>query len=329
MSKGKLKFFLIFIGDCLMFYVSLIIVLFFRYGIAYKGYLLAHTIPFLIVLCLLALIFYITDLYSDRFIKHGTETWRVFFYSICTSLIISILCFYIFGNFFKLTPKTNLLLFWLIFFFLDYVWRFYFGQLIIKKGWQKHILFIGNSAYIQELVDVTQNNPAFGYDAKTISEKFLFIENFESLKKEIDKNKIGTVIIDTKIKNRANNIKSIYKLIPFGIEIIDSRKFYEKIFNKISLEDIDEEWLIENITTGNYVFSFLKRCFDLFFSIILFFVTLPIFILTSVLVKISSKGPIIFKQLRAGKNDKSFVLYKFRTKQDKTAHFGQRTMMVV
>ncbi len=51
-----------------------------------------------------------------------------------------------------------------------------------------------------------------------------------------------------------------------------------------------------------------KRMFDLFFSLIGIIITIPIFILVSIMIKLTSKGPIIFKQERVGKKKKN-ILY--------------------
>lgn len=57
----------------------------------------------------------------------------------------------------------------------------------------------------------------------------------------------------------------------------------------------------------------MKRIMDLIFSVILFIVLVPIFIIISIIIKIDSKGPIIFNQRRIGKNGVEFLIYKFRT----------------
>ena len=57
----------------------------------------------------------------------------------------------------------------------------------------------------------------------------------------------------------------------------------------------------------------IKRIFDFmssFFFLLFFF---PFFLLLSILIKIDSKGPIFFTQIRVGKNNKDFLLLKFRT----------------
>ncbi len=66
----------------------------------------------------------------------------------------------------------------------------------------------------------------------------------------------------------------------------------------------------------------LKEIFDKLFSAISLVLFLPLMIIIGLLVKISSEGPIIFKQERVGKNGKIFQIYKFRTMRHKTQRKG-------
>lgn len=56
-----------------------------------------------------------------------------------------------------------------------------------------------------------------------------------------------------------------------------------------------------------------KRLFDIFLSILLIIVLCPIFLTIGILVKITSQGPVIFKQKRTGYQEKVFTIWKFRT----------------
>ena len=60
-------------------------------------------------------------------------------------------------------------------------------------------------------------------------------------------------------------------------------------------------------------FNKLKRVIDIIISILGIILLFPIFLITSILIKLESEGPVIFKQLRAGKNSKPFYIYKFRS----------------
>ncbi|WP_029322972.1 sugar transferase [Butyrivibrio sp. AE3004] len=57
----------------------------------------------------------------------------------------------------------------------------------------------------------------------------------------------------------------------------------------------------------------LKRVFDIVFSIVGIVVTSPIMILTAIAIKLDSPGPVIFKQVRVGKNGRHFKIWKFRS----------------
>lgn len=57
----------------------------------------------------------------------------------------------------------------------------------------------------------------------------------------------------------------------------------------------------------------LKRFFDLFFSVLGLLVLLPFFVLIALWIKLDSKGPVFYRQVRVGKNNRDFRLFKFRS----------------
>ena len=57
----------------------------------------------------------------------------------------------------------------------------------------------------------------------------------------------------------------------------------------------------------------LTRFFDLILSLMGLLITVPILFLITILIKISSSGPVFYKQVRVGKNNKDFKIFKFRT----------------
>lgn len=58
---------------------------------------------------------------------------------------------------------------------------------------------------------------------------------------------------------------------------------------------------------------FVKRIFDIILSLIGIIILLPIYLIIAIAIKLDSKGPILFKQVRVGKDRKNFTIYKFRT----------------
>ena len=60
---------------------------------------------------------------------------------------------------------------------------------------------------------------------------------------------------------------------------------------------------------------FLKRAFDIIVSLvcIVVFTVIPVFIVVPIVIRMTSRGPALFRQTRVGKDGKTFVMYKFRT----------------
>jgi sugar transferase (PEP-CTERM system associated) len=99
-----------------------------------------------------------------------------------------------------------------------------------------------------------------------------------------------------------------------GIIIEDATSFYEKITGKILVENLRPSWII--FADGfhkNNVNRAIKRVIDIVLAVIGVCGSFPLVILTSILVKLDSCGPVFFKQERVGENGRHFTLVKFRT----------------
>ena len=99
-----------------------------------------------------------------------------------------------------------------------------------------------------------------------------------------------------------------------GIEVIDLHTFYENFKGKILLEGLRPSWLIYSQGfKRTRLTKLIKRIFDILLSITGLILTLPVSIITALLIKLESKGPIIYKQERVGEDGRIFKLFKFRS----------------
>ena len=112
--------------------------------------------------------------------------------------------------------------------------------------------------------------------------------------------------------------ESLLSLIDLCNRACASVKLNSQLFDilpkKVQLESYANVPVIEVSPRMNGNIGFLlKRIFDVVFSIIGLIFLSPILLLISVAIKISSKGPVLYKQIRIGKNGKPFMFYKFRS----------------
>jgi len=99
-----------------------------------------------------------------------------------------------------------------------------------------------------------------------------------------------------------------------GIDIDDGITFYEAITGKILVENVNPAWLIFSkgfkISRLCYLF---KRTKDILLAVFGLTISLPITIITAILIKIESPGPVFYTQERVGERGDIFKVIKFRS----------------
>ena len=78
-------------------------------------------------------------------------------------------------------------------------------------------------------------------------------------------------------------------------------------------EEILSSLEIDRILERKKMQLIFKRIFDIIFSLLGLIILSPFFLLIAVVIKLDSKGPVFFRQVRVGKNGKEFKIFKFRT----------------
>ncbi len=99
-----------------------------------------------------------------------------------------------------------------------------------------------------------------------------------------------------------------------GITVEEGETFRERATGKIPLDHLKPSWMVfsdgfKSLRSR----KILKRFFDITLSAFVFIVAVPIMVIAAIIIKLESKGPVIFKQERVGENSKLFDIYKFRS----------------
>lgn len=314
-TGDKIKKLLILAGDILAFYLSLFLMLVLRYGSEFGRFIDKHFFPFTIIFVLWLWVFYASGLYDSKRLRNNIDFLKTLWLAIVVSAVLAMLFFY-FVPYFGITPKTNLFIFFVIFTVLEIIWRRSFNKFTVSFQSKTKIALVGSSRAAEEISSFVKENPQLGYELTVwLKNK----EDFSSLKKIGDweklanKNSVDLIVIPRYFKNEPETAKIFYKFLTFGVEIMDLPAFYEIIFQKIPLEEINEEWFLNDIVEKEKFYDNFKRWLEFAFAFSLGIILLPLEILITILVKITSAGPVIYKQVRVGENGEEFVLYKFRT----------------
>src|SRR5262249_20391505 len=99
-----------------------------------------------------------------------------------------------------------------------------------------------------------------------------------------------------------------------GIRVEDATTTYERVTGKILIDDLRPSWLI--FSDGfrvSRVSRLMNRTIDLTLALAMALITLPLIVLTALLVWIDDGQPVLYRQERVGENGRTFVLSKFRS----------------
>ncbi|HOE43859.1 MAG TPA: TIGR03013 family PEP-CTERM/XrtA system glycosyltransferase, partial [Rhodoferax sp.] len=109
-----------------------------------------------------------------------------------------------------------------------------------------------------------------------------------------------------------------------GVRVMDIATHFERTLGQIRLESVSAGWLIFGDGFGSgWVRSIVKRAFDIVCSAVLLLLTLPVMLVTAILIVLESGFPVLYFQERVGLNGRLFNVVKFRSMRSDAEKDGQ------
>jgi len=197
---------------------------------------------------------------------------------------------------------------------------------IRRKGMNlKHVILVGYSRATEEYIDRIKQNPQWGYlirgvlddnvEAGTMYKGIKVIGRIENLMVILPQNRLDEIAITLGLNEyyKLEHIVSLCeksgvhtKFIPDYNNIIPTKPYTEDL---LGLPVIN----IRHVPLSNTFNMMVKRIVDIIGSIILVVLLAPLLLIISIMVKLTSPGPLIFKQERVGLHNRHFSMYKFRS----------------
>ena len=201
-----------------------------------------------------------------------------------------------------------------------------FLRSIRKNGYnQKHILLVGYSKAAEQYIDRIKQNPQWGYNVRGILDDNIargtmykgvkVIGSVGNLSYILPENKLDEIAITLGLEEYYKLEKIVAECEKSGVHT----KFIPDYGNIIPTRPYTEDLLglpvinIRYVPLSNTFNALIKRLTDIIGAVICIIIFSPVMLVSAILVKITSKGPLIFKQERVGLHNKPFQMYKFRT----------------
>lgn len=192
----------------------------------------------------------------------------------------------------------------------------------------RNILIVGTGARAQQLVNIIDKHPEWGIkviglvddDTTKINNQIYDYKVIGSFKDvpDIIHNTVVDEVIFVVPRSWLNKIEELIYICEIeGLKVSMAADLFELKLSRLKYNNLDKFPLLTFESTPDKVIPlFLKRLFDIVFSGIALVLSSPIFAITALSIKATSKGRVFFKQQRCSLNGRKFTMYKFRTMID-------------
>ncbi len=293
-------------------------------------------ISIIFVTMLIILGLYFNDLYSEFRVYSRMLLIQQICLTLGVAFVLEALSSYVRSSWGILPQKVMVLGSLLVLTFL-FGWRLLYASTIWRAVALKKVLFLGSSPLVFELADYLVTHPKFGYvpigyldenltigapDSPDSSLKRLGL--VDDLSPTVQDQKPSNIIVGMKERRHKLPVSQLLECRFAGIHTEEIANLYETTYGRVCTREIRPSQLVFSREFGprgkNQRF---QRIYSAFLALIGLIITAPVMVIVALLVKLTSSGPILYRQTRVGLHNKHFTLYKFRSmRQDAEVSTG-------
>jgi exopolysaccharide biosynthesis polyprenyl glycosylphosphotransferase len=325
----------LFVGDVLIYFISwgISLIIYPHTSANFIEYLLDNKLIFIVIGVIYFIVLFIADNYN--YFKDFRKIVNIVhvLISCWVGALVVVICYY-FPSKGAFVSRTLLAIQATCFVVMITSWRFAFSAIALPQRLEKRILIIGAGKSGRYLLNSIRIRPGCGLlvvgfvddDENKVG------ETIEGLKVLGDSSKLPELVNEYQINlavmaiTKEKQPKLINNLILLSwndCQLIDMPTVYEALTAKLPTEHISDNWIFEwNINTTKIYYRRLKRLIDIILASVFLVLTSPIMLLTAIVIKLDSEGPIFFLQERLGQKEKSFKIIKFRTMVQDAVNYG-------
>lgn len=258
-------------------------------------------------------VYYLSGFYLRPQPQHKRIS-RVVSSTLVCALIISVFSFFIIIIDDKINDYTDYYISLLVLFALQFTVSLFFRLCVVladKRHWNK------GKNYERTLV-IGEEEPSRAIAQKLHNEEqlvFLSLHDVGLLPEKVSSEGIERVIIAVDSDTSKEALyQLINKIYPLQVEISFAPSAYDILIGAANVEDLEGAPLVTltDLSMSDWQIC-VKRVTDIVISILCLVLLSPVYLCLAVLIKLSSPGPVIYKQERIGLYGRPFFIWKFRT----------------
>jgi sugar transferase (PEP-CTERM system associated) len=277
----------------------------------------------ILTIVVIQLALYYSDLYDDRALRSRTSFFLRLGQSFVVATLILTLAYYLFPA--LEVGRGILLIFLPLAAFLVTLWHSLHLWLAGREALSETVLILGTGHTARKIAVEMLERAPLGYNVvgflgehpAEVERRLVnpsIIGTMDDLLPLVERHHVNLIVVALDDRRGRMPVRELLECRMAGIRVEEAPSFFERLTGKILVSNLRPSWLVFSRGFSNpKTFANFKRVFELAASSILLIPTAPLFLLSALLIKLDSKGPVIYRQKRVGEYGKTFDLLKLRT----------------
>lgn len=211
------------------------------------------------------------------------------------------------------------------------LWRIFFWRYVIAGLRSERVLLMGNSSILGEVITVLLGRPEFGYklvgylcEDHPCDFPIPCLGTVADVRAVCEQHRPMRIVVGMAERRNRLPVQDLLEIRFGGVFVEDAADTYEMALHRVCSSKIQPSQLIFSSMLGPRRNAITLQVFySLVISLVGLIVGAPFMLLTALAVKLTSKGPMLYRQRRVGLNGRIFTVYKFRSMYvDAEAHTG-------
>jgi exopolysaccharide biosynthesis polyprenyl glycosylphosphotransferase len=273
---------------------------------------------------------YFNDLYTRLRIRSRVELIQQF--CLATGAAFLIQAFVSYVNRDWMLPRAIMISGCLMSLIAVPAWRIFYSVFAARLFGMDKVLYLGCSPVVQQIAKTLSEHPELGFlslgcvsdGVGAHSNGLQHLGEIRDLRRVVEELKPDRVVVGLSDPSEKLPTSDLLALRLSGMPIEEVGKLYEVAYSRVCTQELHAAQLIFSDSLGPSRGPVLLRdTYSLVIALLGVVISFPLLVLVGILVKVSSKGPVLYRQTRVGLNGAPFVLYKFRSmRQDAEADTG-------
>jgi exopolysaccharide biosynthesis polyprenyl glycosylphosphotransferase len=287
------------------------------------GYIGRHLPSLAASVAIFIVVFYVVGMYERQALTRRHAFYVLPLVGTAIGMVFVILIFY---ARFQFQVGRGILLISGAFIFLSTCGLRYLYRAVVRSGMlSKNTLIIGDGREAVEVAHLLQANPDSGYKVRgviaarkiqpgTLLAGLPVVGTIERIRELTDAFEAETLVVATSLSREPAILRILRPLRCTGTEIIDYVTLHEMLAQEIPVDHINDEWLMSAAMNSSVIHvRKIKRILDFATAGVGLILGAPIMLITAILIRLDSRGPVLYRQRRAGLDGRIITVLKFRS----------------